>query len=421
MTTDPLDVLRGPAPIVRPDPDFVARLRAELDALSRTDQSETRPPTTSPTQPHDTSLPGPDPVEIDMTTTLLPARRRPLLLGAVAAVALLMTGIIAVLASDGDNDQPGDTPTTTLPLSLTPIASVATATAPTGLAPWTMTAAGGSLWVVNSPGSALERRNADTGALLATIAMPFDVYADAPRADSESLWVETEADGKVRRINLTTGEVTATVDIPDGIKPVSGDEPPGIAVDDQGAWVISGGLDRALTLVDRTTNAVTSRFPMTMPHPSDLAAGFGSLWVAASDRQLHRIDPADGHTIATIPLATATGVLAVGDDAVWVLGPDQAFGTSLQRINPTTNTVDATIAISAKRPEIVDLTIDDGYVWIRATPPDARLVKIDAATNQIVTRYSGPTGGEGIAITGHSAWVLSAADHTLYRIPTTSP
>lgn len=429
MTGDPLDVLRGSDPDLRPDPEFVARLRNEL--LTRADRDQPATGSSGPTAPSEPAASvstDAEIVEIDMNRTMLPTRRRPVLIGAVAAAAALVIGIV-VVSADRDRDTtsgPADSPvatTTSAPAAstLTPVASVASVAIAAGPAPWTMTAAGGSLWVVNSPGTGLERRDATTGALLSTIAMSFDVYADPARADSDSLWVATEADGKVRRIQLATGEVVATIDIPDGIKPVSGDEPAGIAVDDRGAWVVSGGIERTLTLVDRATNTVTSRFPLTVPHPADLAVGFGSLWVTDGDGQLHRIDPTDGRIIASVPLATATGLLAVDETAVWVLGPDQASGTTVQRIDPTTNAVVATIAVSSRRPEIADLAAGNGQVWVRATPADARLVLIDSTTNQIVARYSGLTGGEGITLTDDAVWTLSASDRTLYRLPRQRP
>ena len=57
-----------------------------------------------------------------------------------------------------------------------------------------------------------------------------------------------------------------------------------------------------------------------------------------------------------------------------------------------------------------------GAVWVTEAS-NARLVKIDPATNAVVARYS-PTAGSGsVAADGDNVWV-SAHDHdVVYRLP----
>ncbi|HYY07077.1 MAG TPA: hypothetical protein VFA25_00590, partial [Actinomycetota bacterium] len=112
-----------------------------------------------------------------------------------------------------------------------------------------------------------------------------------------------------------------------------------------------------------------------------ILAAQGSVWVTAYgveggggvDRDaLFRIDPATNGVIATIPLETAPtnevggGGLTYADGSIWVTGGGRLQGEEpealLQRVNPVTNEVVATIPLGGQFGS--DVTGGAGAVWV---------------------------------------------------------
>ena len=93
--------------------------------------------------------------------------------------------------------------------------------------------------------------------------------------------------------------------------------------------------------------------------PSDIVAGFGSLWVTEPTAgDVVRIDPSAHRILATIPLGARPSRIVVGGGAVWVLDP---VSRTVSAIDPATDTVAQTIAVAGGAS---DVAFDAGRLWI---------------------------------------------------------
>jgi YVTN family beta-propeller protein len=153
--------------------------------------------------------------------------------------------------------------------------------------------------------------------------------------------------------------------------------------------------------------------------PNSYAAvfGFGSVWVTntgaprtAEPGSVQRIDPATNQVTATIPVGPVPRFLAAGEGGVWTL--NQGDGT-VSRIDPASNKTVATIGAEVPGGG-GDIAAGAGRVWVRASR--VLLSAIDPATNRVAERY-GPPGGSGavrvadrlVGVTAHdiqTVWVL---------------
>ena len=93
--------------------------------------------------------------------------------------------------------------------------------------------------------------------------------------------------------------------------------------------------------------------------PSDMVAGFGSLWVTeAPAGDVVRIDPSAHRILATIPLGARPSRIVVGGGSVWVLDP---VSRTVSAIDPATDTVVQTIAVAGGAS---DVAFDAGSLWV---------------------------------------------------------
>jgi YVTN family beta-propeller protein len=216
--------------------------------------------------------------------------------------------------------------------------------------------------------------------------------------------------------------------------------PTQIAIDPSGVWV-TRSLDNRVSRIDPKTNAVVSVYsflsdvslhPLGFPQPVDLAAGFGSIWVSyiVFDLDLAsrptgwvvRVDAATGVMVGDPIQVGPQGFAAIGvsGEAIWVTN----YGGTVSRIDPTTNTVTATIAVPTINP-LDGASVAGGSpfgivagfesVWVsnEAVVLNAALNlsiaghvdRIDPATNQVVNTIQIPGDPRGIAVGAGSVWV----------------
>jgi DNA-binding beta-propeller fold protein YncE len=158
---------------------------------------------------------------------------------------------------------------------------------------------------------------------------------------------------------------------------------------------------------------ITAEIPLLDPEGDDvlggIAVGAGSAWVShprGEAGSIIRIDLATNEVAAEIPLQGAAWRkrIAATDDVVWV-----ASSGVLERIDPTTNTVVASVELPDR--SISAITADDAAVWMVTIGDDGGiLVRIDPATNEITAEIPlGPevAGYEDEVVLGSGAvWVL---------------
>jgi hypothetical protein len=274
----------------------------------------------------------------------------------------------------------------------------------------------GATWVASQ--GALLRIDPRTNRVVATIPTPVSGENASIAFGQGAVWVTSgQANGVVYRIDPTANRVTATIGVPGGAF--------GIVVAAGTVWVTQflpepdpGHVAR----IDARTNRLLS--PVEVPNmPGAIRAGFDAVWVT-SRFTVSRIDPHSG--AVTQPLHRAGDVRAVGGGALWGSYANSATDAGVQRIDPVTGQVVATIRI----PNGVLIAFGLGTLWVAqdassiasgGNQPDrtepGKLYRIDPATNRVLGR---PVPLPGIAPTGlavgeGAVWVGEMDGTTLTR------
>jgi hypothetical protein len=215
--------------------------------------------------------------------------------------------------------------------------------------------AGGRVWVATSAG--VVGVDPRSGRVLGTVST---TGGGGPVAagDGSLWWLACEGPAAAGRCRLLrrdppTLTVAAVVSVPEAVVP-------GIAVQGDSAWVLSGTGPRLWRLrmaggapTGLALPLITSPAPaQAMAHATAVASGFGAVWVltdlyAAAAPQgtrigpaLLRIDPATGKVAAALPLADLDRpvALAMGARSVWVQGwqlhHDATASVVVERVDP---------------------------------------------------------------------------------------
>ena len=106
--------------------------------------------------------------------------------------------------------------------------------------------------------------------------------------------------------------------------------------------------------------------------------------------------------------------LAVGKDAVWVVGDD--FDQAAWRLDPRTRSA-ARITLPGAP---LKVAVGAGGIWVTALLDD-RVWRIDPVTRRVIAVIPVGRGSAGVAVAGGSVWVTNSTDGTVTRIdPDTS-
>jgi serine/threonine protein kinase len=121
--------------------------------------------------------------------------------------------------------------------------------------------------------------------------------------------------------------------------------------------------DSTLNAIDPKTGK-PAREPDSIPHPSAVAIGFGSVWVtSASSGELLRYAPGHRRKPIVIDVGAQPSDVAVDDRWVWVA--NRQDGT-VSQVDPETDRVRATAEVA---PAPAALTTGEGFAWVAS--PDA--------------------------------------------------
>ncbi len=203
--------------------------------------------------------------------------------------------------------------------------------------------------------------------------------------------------------SLPSAHVAATIDV--GPNAVTSS----ILYADGSVWITAygveggDGVDKAMVFrIDPATNGIVARIPVDATPTWEIggggiASGDGSIWVTGSGRLpgqgsgavLDRIDPVTNEVVATMFLGGSFGADVVVDDSgVWVLIFDTDTSTEVLRLDPATGDVVATIGLDAEWAQRIFSAA--GAIWVNAavfrnsTLNHFTLVKIDPAANSVV-------------------------------------
>jgi virginiamycin B lyase len=138
--------------------------------------------------------------------------------------------------------------------------------------------------------------------------------------------------------------------------------------------------------------------------PFNMAAGFGSVWVAVSGG-LVRLDPATGAVVARISTGTRPWGVAVGEGAVWV--GDWSDGT-VTRVDPATNTVvwRVTVHTALGQGSPVGVAAGDGSVWA-ADNATGEIWRLSAANGAVLGTAELGDAHEFVGFGEGGVWVSS--------------
>jgi streptogramin lyase len=274
----------------------------------------------------------------------------------------------------------------------------------------------GATWVASQ--GALLRIDPRTNRVVATIPTPVSGESASIAFGEGAVWVTSgQTNGEVYRVDPTANRVTATIGVPGGAF--------GIVVAAGTVWVtqfLPEPDPGIVARIDASTNRLLS--PVQVPNlPGAIRAGFDAVWVT-SRYSVSRIDPHTG--AVTQPLHRAGDVRAIGAGALWGTYANSAADAGVQRIDPVTGQVVATLRI----PNGVLIAFGLGTLWVAqdassiasgGNEPDrtepGKLYRIDPATNRVLGR---PVPLPGIAPTGlavgeGAVWVGELDGTTLTR------
>ena len=247
----------------------------------------------------------------------------------------------------------------------------------------------GSFYVANVEGG-IANYDAGAGALLGVAARSGDTCT-RPEYAFSSLWTISCNSNVLDRVNGSSGAVEASVPLPFSF--VADLRATGIAATDNEVWVLSDSAASIAARVDPATNTVAGTVPVP-PGTEAIRAGMGAVWTVQPARgTVTRLDPATGEVVATVDAAAQ--FLAVGADSLWALDGERAV---VHRIDPATNTVTADITVNQGGMPMVSfasIEADTNAVWVQMA--GLPLAAIDPATNAVTARFDSYDHG-GIAI-----------------------
>src|SRR5262249_9649543 len=129
-----------------------------------------------------------------------------------------------------------------------------------------------------------------------------------------------------------------------------------------------------------------------------------AIWVYnAASGNLFRIDPKTNKLVATIPLRSYGGGVALGQGAVWVVNASKG---ELIKVDPQTNKVVATIPVGVAMDNVRTLTVGPGTVWVSDFRGDS-LIRLDTHTHQVVATIRNQPGITGVSFGAGSVWTCN--------------
>jgi streptogramin lyase len=184
-----------------------------------------------------------------------------------------------------------------------------------------------------------------------------------------------------------------------------------------------------------SAGTVIARIPV--PSAGGIAAGAGALWVASTFlHSVARIDPSTNSVVATIQISDPAldplhgpSFLAFGYGSVWVLDGGANCGC-VHRIDPETNEIVETISLGVPttqgRVAPLGIAVTQDAVWVTNRwgsefAPDGSVMRIDPGTNRVtavIALGSSPEAGgpTGIAASADGVWVGVPSTRTVVRI-----
>ncbi|HET7009880.1 MAG TPA: hypothetical protein VFI11_03825 [Anaerolineales bacterium] len=266
-----------------------------------------------------------------------------------------------------------------------------------------------TLWVSDRAAGRVARIDAVTGEILADIRVGTNPLSIA--VDEDAVWVGNEGDGTVSRIDPVTNQVVATIPIGKRgfLRLASG----------EGRVWVAACLDRAVVVIDPSTNTVVNSIPAEGCW--NVAVGGGAVWVPVGERSILRIDPETLVAVPAVYVQSGPSEIASGFGSMWVANVN---AMTISRFDPETRQVIATLSTDLDHAQhgLLGLATGEGRVWLATTDgiqgfdpgSDALVLTFHAVPDpQFMTVANGllwvtTTGPDGVVglnpITGAVVW-----------------
>jgi virginiamycin B lyase len=223
--------------------------------------------------------------------------------------------------------------------------------------------------------------------------------AMALATDGTSIWLLT-TDGELARIDPLTNSIAATVTLSPATNAYQS-----LAGDRAGLWVTDWDATKVLRFDPVTLEATASIDVGTAP--KGVLVTSAAVWIANTrGGSVERIDPKTNTIVATITLGptgpSGPNWLARGFGSIWAGVPNTA---SVFRINEKTNAIEATIPILGPASPCGGLAATSTAVWITSCDGSSLVTQIDPATNTVVGTID--LGGKGytFAVVADRPWI----------------
>ncbi len=267
-----------------------------------------------------------------------------------------------------------------------------------------LAADGRAVWATND--GRVEKLQLDLPGPVATIHMVSPCGAMV--VSDGSLWVASCKELSVFRLDIESGRVTAR--IMTGLADTDGEL--SLAAGEGSIWVLSSA-EGILSRVDIERNEVAAEITV-LPHSYAAVFAYNAVWITNSgppgdtSGSVQRIDPATNQVVATIPTGPVPRFLAGGEGGVWTLNWGDG---SVTRIDPHTNqrVVDIPLGMEGGGG---DIATGAGRVWVRGTK--VLLASIDPATNRVTTIYGPPAGSGAVRVADDLVWITAHDTNTVW-------
>lgn len=232
-----------------------------------------------------------------------------------------------------------------------------------------------------------------------------DVWLPASDTFGGSEKAYADADHLVARIDPGAERVEARVPVP---HPMTA-----LAIGEGAVWVTGTDFGPqsetprgSLVKIDPDENRVVLSVDLGDGSPSDVAVGFGSIWVSDSTADsVFRIDPDTGAVIRAVAVTGGPTSLAVTADAIWVTKPRTG---EVRPIDPRTNTPGDAVG-AGSNPAVLE---SDGRLVFVADYTAEDLVAIDPAEG-IIRRTTFPSPPSRFDVTRRFAVVAEVEERAL--------
>jgi DNA-binding SARP family transcriptional activator/DNA-binding beta-propeller fold protein YncE len=324
-----------------------------------------------------------------------PTRRR-LLWIAVGAAAVVAAATVGLVYAFGDSAKPIVIKPNSV-VAVDPDGNRVVGFASVGASPRGVAVTNDSVWVANSADGTVSRIDADTLAPMQTIGIA--AQATELVGQGGAVWVATGIDNTLVKLDARTGGHLGTF----RLGPSSNAAAYAVTAGDESVWVVSGS--RALQIDPRTDEVVKQSCCGSSLR--DIAYGANGIWVAELTEIVARVSPITAKVTGTVSMGVVPTAVAAGFGSVWVGASDSPRPRLLVwRLDPSALRITQTISLGTTNSFLgtVDVAVGAGAVWA-TNYEEGTLIRIDPVSGEVTKRIKLGQHPRGIAIGHGRVWV----------------